>query len=154
MTLIRNETLTDLDGPFSAFAGAFLTLQAELEVAVFAGTGTVVVSWGDKLTRLAGPPPAAESLPPIDTGLFEGVVTDLHLSSLFVAWTAEHEGALRLRAVFEEEGVELRGGLADVDLDHLQLDVFMVPSLVIPATGIRATRSRWRPSPGSSSSSR
>jgi hypothetical protein len=112
-----------------AFASAFLTLQAELEVSVYSGTGTVVVSWGDALAAFAGPPPDAETLDPIEiAGLFEGVITDLHLSRLYANWTTDFGGALRLRAVFEEEGTELRGTI-DVDFDHMQLDVFMVPSL-------------------------
>jgi hypothetical protein len=31
--------------------------------------------------------------------------------------------------MFDEEGVELRGGLLDVDFDHVQLDVLFLPSL-------------------------
>jgi hypothetical protein len=62
-------------------------------------------------------------------GLFTGVINDLHLSRLFASWTTERGGALRLRAAFEEEGVELRGGLLDLDFDHLHLDVFLLPSL-------------------------
>jgi hypothetical protein len=133
MIRITDQQLTDpATGGAPLFAAVYLILQAELEVAVFAGTGTVVVSWGDALADYAGePPPAADLDPIVNEGLidFEGVVTDLYSSRIYASWTTEHGGALRLRMMFEEEGVEVRGGAADVDFDHLQLDVFLVPSL-------------------------
>jgi hypothetical protein len=133
MITITDQNLTDPTATPPAallFAAGYRMMQAELEVAVYSGSETVVITWGDALAALAGPPPPAQPLAAIDIpGLFEGVVNDLYSSRIYASWTTERGGALKLRIVFEEEGTELRGGLFDVDFDHLHLDVFLLPSL-------------------------
>jgi hypothetical protein len=108
----------------------FELLQAELDVAVFSGSNCVVVTAGPTLALTTDFEVKTSDLDAIEIpGLFEGVLNDRYLSRLFASWTTERGGALRLRAMFDEEGVELRGGLLDVDFDHIQLDVFFLPSL-------------------------
>ena len=127
MIHITDAHLTDSE---IGFRWMFELLQAELDVAVFSGSNCVVVTAGPTLALTTDFEVKTSDLNPIEIpGLFEGVLNDLYLSRLFASWTTERGGALRLRAMFDEEGVELRGGLLDVDFDHVQLDVFFLPSL-------------------------
>src|SRR4051794_1170913 len=134
--IINDEDLVAFpDGAFPKFAFAYAALQSELEVSVFTGTDTVVVSWGDLVTTLAGgiEPPAPQPLDPIEVPLYSGVINEIYFSTLIPGWTTAHGGSLVLRAVFEEEGTELQGTLlafgVDIDLSHLEIDVFLLPRL-------------------------
>ncbi|MFG2007298.1 hypothetical protein ACGFNU_49925 [Spirillospora sp. NPDC048911] len=130
MITIKDKDLIATDGPPATFGRIYAILQAEFELAVFSGVDTVVITTGKTLaTLLQVDPVTTETLPPFDEDGFEGVIQDLHLSRVFVGWTTEHGGTLRLRVVFEGEGVEVRGGVADIDFDYLHLDIFMIPSL-------------------------
>jgi hypothetical protein len=90
---------------------------------------------GGLVTALAGgiEPPAPQPLDPIEVPLYSGVINEIYFSTLIPGWTTAHGGSLVLRAVFEEEGTELQGTLlafgVDVDLSHLEIDVFLLPRL-------------------------
>ncbi len=122
-------TNADLMDQSTLFGLVISTLQAELEVSVYTGTGTIIVDWGNRVRGLgAGEPPPPQSLDPIDVGPFRVLVNDVHLSQITAEWTSRHGGALLLRTIFEEEGTEIRGGV-DFNLKHLELDVFLIPSI-------------------------
>lgn len=126
--LITNADLTDFDNLAQTFAQVVKLMQAELDVAVYTGTNTIEIRFGDALAGATGLETMHSSLDPMSAGPLRELVNDLHLSTIEPAWTAAHGGALRLRAIFEEEGTEIRGTL-DFDLKHLALDVFFIPGL-------------------------
>lgn len=110
------------------FAQVLKLMQAELDVAVYTGTGTVEIRYGPALGTVVGLDTTYTDLDPLNLGPLRELINDLHLSTLLPSWTASHGGALLLRAVFEEEGTEIRGSL-DFDLKHMEMQLFLVPGL-------------------------
>ena len=67
--------------------------------------------------------------PIVVPGLFNGVVNDLYLSRISPRGRVSAGARCASAPRSSEEGVELRGGLADLDVEHMHLDMFMLPSL-------------------------
>lgn len=126
--VITDADLVDFNNLTQTFAQVIKLMQAELDVSVYTGTRTVEIRFGDALAGATGLETTYSSLDPLPLGPLRELINDLHLSTLEPAWSSAHGGALRLRAVFEEEGTEIRGTL-DFDLKHMALDLFFVPGL-------------------------
>ena len=129
--VIPATTLTDFEG--STFGQTLALLQAELDISIYTGgAGSVEIVFGPNLQALVAAQgssvPSAQDLYPFEVAGFRELVNDVHLSRLFAEWSTAFGGSLLLRAVLEEEGTEIRGGL-DFDLKHLELQLYLVPSL-------------------------